>query len=214
MESLLFKSRAGDKFSPMKLIKRALGIYLQTKSQINRNHEYALIALHGDAVWVKDFTKDPKEVVNFLDDLSPKSFQCDSFDIGSLFEVISNHVVLPVVNDPTAVPPPFTARAILFYGRSHCVPSILNDEGFKLLNSSPYFFIDAFYVHEPASDDNKCEEVFNFLCDLDTKERSYIFEVAKNLTRVYDHIAQLLAHPLQRPYQKDLYFKINSLRDG
>lgn len=73
--------------------------------------------------------------------------------------------------------------------------------------------MDALYVHEPPSEENKCEEIFNSICDLDEKGLSYIFEAARNPTKLYDQMAQLLAHPLQRPVQRDVAYRLLNMAD-
>ena len=52
------------------------------------------------------------------------------------------------------------------------------------------------------------QEIFSTLCELDVKDLSYIFDTSRNQTKIYDYMAQLLAHPLQRPQQKDAFYKI------
>ena len=42
-----------DKFAPLRLIKRAIGIFMKNKRCVNSNHEYALIILQHTAHWVK-----------------------------------------------------------------------------------------------------------------------------------------------------------------
>jgi hypothetical protein len=42
-----------DKWTPLKLVKRALGFFLHSKSRINKSHEYALVILHNSAKWVR-----------------------------------------------------------------------------------------------------------------------------------------------------------------
>ena len=39
---------------------------------------------------------------------------------------------------------------------------------------------------------------------------SFVLEVSKNPTRLYDCMAQLLPHPLQRPLQKDVEYNIEA----
>ena len=46
------------------------------------------------------------------------------------------------------------------------------------------------------------------ICDLDESGQSYIHEVSRNPTKLYDCMAQLLGHPLQRPLQKDCDYDI------
>ncbi|KZC09030.1 BRISC and BRCA1-A complex member 1 [Dufourea novaeangliae] len=45
---------------------------------------------------------------------------------------------------------------------------------------------------------------------LDTANYSYILEVGKNAAKLHDNMAKLLAHPLQRPSQKDVCYTIYS----
>ena len=41
-----------DKFSPIQLIKRAIGIFVHSKHHIDPRHEFALIYLQDAAFWV------------------------------------------------------------------------------------------------------------------------------------------------------------------
>lgn len=52
--------------------------------------------------------------------------------------------------------------------------------------------------------------MFDEICVIDDKGLSYVFEVSRNPTKLYDCMAQLLAHPLQRPLQKDVNYSIES----
>jgi len=52
------------------------------------------------------------------------------------------------------------------------------------------------------------QSVFQQLCSLDVKGNSYVLEASKNPTKVFDCIAQLLAHPLQRPLQQELNYSL------
>ena len=52
------------------------------------------------------------------------------------------------------------------------------------------------------------QEIYNKLCGFDTRGDSYVVEVSKNPTKVYDSMAQLLAHPLQRGKQNELFYSI------
>ncbi|XP_060072613.1 BRISC and BRCA1-A complex member 1-like [Ylistrum balloti] len=213
MDKVTFRSRSGDKWTPLKLIKRALRLFLQSKSRINKKHQYALVILQENAVWVRDFSSNPREIINLLDDLEDTS-QCETLDIGSIFDIINSRVELPQVSgDPTILPPPYIVRTMLLLGRSQGTINMSDKETFRLLDSSPYFFVDALYVHEPPSEDNKCEEIFDCICDLDEKGLSYIFEAARNPTKLYDQMAQLLAHPLQRPLQRDIAYRLLNMAD-
>lgn len=207
MEQMKFLSRAGDRFSTLQLVKRTIGLFLQSKHRLDSRHEFGLITVHETATWFRDFTKDPRDISNLLEDLHG-TCECSAFDVGSLLKVILRQVDLPLMED-IALPPPYIVRVILIIGRSQN-KLILDHEVHKLLLLSPYLFIDVFYVHEPPSEQNCCEQIFDQLCSLDVKGQSYIFEVSKNLTKLYDNMAQLLAHPLQRPLQKDTSNRIRA----
>ncbi|OWF38176.1 BRISC and BRCA1-A complex member 1 [Mizuhopecten yessoensis] len=213
MDKVTFRSRSGDKWTPLKLIKRALRLFLQSKSRINKKHQYALIILQENAVWVRDFSSNPREIIHLLDDLEDTS-PCDTLNIGSIFDLINSRVELPQVSgDPAVLPPPYIVRTLLLLGRSQGTINMADKEMFRFLDSSPYFFVDALYVHEPPSEDNKCEQIFDCICDLDEKGQSYIFEAARNPTKLYDQMAQLLAHPLQRPLQRDIAYRLLNMAD-
>ncbi|XP_078036825.1 BRISC and BRCA1-A complex member 1 [Augochlora pura] len=71
-----------------------------------------------------------------------------------------------------------------------------------------YFFIDVLYIHEPPSSENVCEEIYAQMAKLDTANYSYILEVGKNAAKLHDNMAKLLAHPLQRPLQKNACYTL------
>ena len=52
------------------------------------------------------------------------------------------------------------------------------------------------------------QEIYKFINELDMKNNSYIFEVSRNPTKLFDSMAQLLAHPLQRQPQDMLTYTI------
>lgn len=207
MEQMKFLSRAGDRFSTLQLVKRTIGLFVQSKHRLDNRHEFGLVTVHETAAWFRDFTKDPRDISNLIEDLD-ETCDCSALDIGSLLKVILRRVELPVMEDPS-LPPPYIVRVILIIGRSQSKLE-LDHEVHKMLVMSPYLFIDVFYVHEPPSEHNCCEQIFDQLCSLDVKGQSYIFEVSKNLTKLYDNMAQLLAHPLQRPLQKDTSNRIRA----
>ncbi|KAK2167494.1 hypothetical protein LSH36_27g09102 [Paralvinella palmiformis] len=206
MEKDTFRSRSGDRFSQIKLAKRAIGIFLHSKHNINPEHEFAVILLKEQAIWMHPFTNNPDKVLAILEDFD-RGFPTETFDMTSLFDVIRKQVELPKLSDPSVVSPPYIVRALLIYGRSHCVPTYSNKQSLNILLSSPHFFIDAFYIHEVPAEDNQCEVIFDTLCELDEKGLFYIFEVSRNPTRLYDCMAQLLPHPLQRPIQLDACYR-------
>ena len=50
--------------------------------------------------------------------------------------------------------------------------------------------------------------IFDLLCGLDESGWSYVLEVSRNATKLHNHCGSLLAHPLQRPSQKDINYTL------
>lgn len=205
MEKKSFILRQGDKKTPMDLVVRALNIFLQTKRSLNSRHEFALMFLDNCAKWVCDFTGDPKRVMTFLDEMK-NCTEVEKCDLSTVFNEIACHILPADV--PSDTLPPYVIRVLLIYGRSYCEPSFGITKHQHALQSSDYFCMDALYLHEPASDENLCKSIFQQLCCLDVKGNSYILEASKNPTKVFDCVAQLLAHPLQRPIQQELNYSL------
>ncbi|XP_046740416.1 BRISC and BRCA1-A complex member 1-like [Diprion similis] len=206
-----FKLGTGATYMPMFLIKRVVEIFVGAKSMINRNHEFAIMTLCSDSIkWVCDFTANIKTVLNTLDSLAEEELNTDdtSFDLSQVFEALNTHTDLPRDTDSNDIPS-FITRAILIYSRSNCIPRFqTGNKFFELLSDNPYFILDALFIHEPPSSENMCEEVYNELTALDAKNLSYILEVGRNATKLHDNMAKLLAHPMQRPLQKNTSYTI------
>lgn len=210
MEKPSFRSRAGDKFSPKQMVKRAMGLFLNNKSRLDKKHEFALILLQDAAVWARDFTNNPRDILVALEDIVDTPYY-ESCEMSTVFDKIVEKVEIPPVEeDVSCLPPSHIVRLILIYGRNHCPLQFQKLDSFKLLTSSPYFFLDALYLHEPQTGENRCQEVFDSICDLDTSGLSYIHGASRNPTKMYDYMAQLLAHPLQRPQQEETAYRIGS----
>lgn len=201
MESLQFRMKIRDKVSFVTLIKKALGIFFRSKHMINPLHEYALMVLSNTAFWMSDFCSDPMKILTFVDDLSNPVI-CDTCELSSILDELQKHVVIPRVSDGCS--PPYIVRVILIYGRSMCIPQLNRKPHHYEMESSNCFCVDVLYVHDPPTCENNCEKIFEVLCDLDEFGTSYILEASKNPTKVFDCMAQLLAHPLQRCLQQDV----------
>ncbi|CAH1244138.1 BABAM1 [Branchiostoma lanceolatum] len=206
MSSRHVSSRDGSRFSPLSLAKRVIEIFVKTKSRMDRRHQFALLILHDAPTLVTDFTHDPDV---FCEDLRAQE---ETMECQTTFIQLAP---LPEIEEVEIIPPPYVVRVLLMYGRSHCVPAAPEDSQQMLgeLLQSPHLFLDALYVHEPPAEDNHSIEIFNAICDLDRKCLSYVYEVATNVTMFHNHMAKLLAHPLQRPTQSDTYYKLQSNED-
>ncbi|KAL1423475.1 hypothetical protein MTO96_021086 [Rhipicephalus appendiculatus] len=168
--------------------------------------------VHDQAVplWIRNFTNDPKEISNFLEDLN-ETRHCESCDLTGLFDAITEHTHIPEVGREGVFPPPFLVRTILIYGRSNSIPQVHSDlQMLKQMMHSLYFFLDILYVHEPLSETNCCQEIFNAFVALDDHLQSYMFEVSRNATKLHNCMAKLLAHPLQRPQQHIAHYKLKA----
>ncbi|XP_014676723.1 PREDICTED: BRISC and BRCA1-A complex member 1-like [Priapulus caudatus] len=197
-----FRAKDGSHYEPLTMLKRVIEKYVKLKHRINNEHEFALILITETAHWMYGFTSDVEEMVSMIEGLDPQQ-TCDSCDLSALFRVIFEHVQLPLVEKPSIVPPPYVVRVVVLYNRSHCMPLFQDGkEVLDMLQRSPYFFTDVIYAHDVPTNDNKCEEVFDALCTLDDIwQTSYLFEVDRNIARLHDTFARLLAHPLQRCHQ-------------
>lgn len=203
-----YKLADGTKFSALYMVKRALTLFLQNKHAIDIRHKFALVVLHESPIWLHDFTNNPKEIISELDDIDD-ALATSHCDLSLLFDLIAQQISLPSCSNPAVAPPPCVYRTILLYGRSQCLPQFLEGKGvFTHLIQSPHFFLDVLYMHEAPCDDNKCEGIFDILCGLDESGWSYVLEVSRNATKLHNHCGSLLAHPLQRPTQKDLRYTL------
>ncbi|XP_077500461.1 BRISC and BRCA1-A complex member 1-like isoform X2 [Amblyomma americanum] len=210
MEDMPFTFSDGSKHSPLFMIKRVIELFVHNKHKIDKRHEFALVVFHEVPLWVRNFTNDPKEISSFLEDLN-ETRHCENCDLTSLFDAISEHTHIPEVGREGAFPPPFLVRMILIYGRSNNVPTIhSNLQTLKQMMQLLYFFLDILYVHEPLSEANCCQEVFNAFIALDDYVQSYVFEVSRNATKLHNYMAKLLAHPLQRPLQHMAHYKLKA----
>eukprot|EP00118_Oscarella_pearsei_P009450 m.54519 g.54519 ORF g.54519 m.54519 type:complete len:192 (+) comp34376_c0_seq7:527-1102(+) len=125
-----------------------------------------------------------------------------TFDVSSLLSLAGDIVSLPDNSDPS-VPPPYVVRLILLYGRSHCHPSF--DAKQSSLFSSPYFFFDVLYIHQPPEQAPQCEKILDALFRIDSRDASYCLETSNNsnAVKLFNAMSLLLGHPLQRPLQME-----------
>lgn len=209
-----FKLSTGAKYMPLYMVKRVVENFVSIKSSIQRSHEYAIMTLNSEgARWICDFTSNVKTIVNHLDIIEEDIPEDDLhlYDLGQLFEKIQSKVPLSPKKQTGTCLPMFVTRVILIYSRSNDVPKFLTSKKhFDNLTEDWHFFIDVLYTHEPPSSDNLCEEIYTEMAMLDTENYSYVFEVGRNAAKLHDNMAKLLAHPLQRPSQKDTRYTLYS----
>uniref|UniRef100_T1JKD2 BRISC and BRCA1-A complex member 1 n=1 Tax=Strigamia maritima TaxID=126957 RepID=T1JKD2_STRMM len=145
-------------------VKQAVIMYIHTKHLIDPRHQFALVLLSDQAVWLGDFSNDPQMIIGLIKEVHD-TITCDSMRILPiptrlpLMEVTMERVQLPQVKFSDVIPPDYIIRAILLYGRSQCIPQFDFDQvAQKDLLESKYFFLDTIYLHKKAVDGNKCED--------------------------------------------------------
>ncbi|XP_020896474.1 BRISC and BRCA1-A complex member 1 [Exaiptasia diaphana] len=216
MNEASFHSRTAPERTAYQFVRKASQMFVKNKAYLNPSHEYGIIVLEDEASWYQQFESNPDTVCTVLDHLTPNEQETkETFDMESLFQAIQGRIVLPELEDPH-LPPPYVVRVILVYGRSLCSP-VISSHGNQILRSlmqSPYFFFDVLYVHQLPSENNRCESIYDTFCELDEDEVGYMLEVSRSTTRLFDHMAALLAHPLQRPIQRDTYYMLTLKTDG
>lgn len=208
-ENTFLKSKDNKPHSLLSLWKNALELFVWNKSLINSKHEFAIILLEDkEAVWLMDFTSDAKMICEAISALAASSTTTtDVFDISVLFQTIVDKASPPPSTNPTPLlPPDYITRCILLYGRSSTIPVYRGDPQHRQqLISSPYFFLDIIYGHEaPELMSNNCETIFNILAELQPHHKTMVLDIWHNATRMFDHMARLLPHPLQRPPTCDI----------
>ncbi|XP_041971021.1 BRISC and BRCA1-A complex member 1-like [Aricia agestis] len=201
----MYRLGDGSTYIPIDMLKRVLDFFIHSKSAINKRTEFALLILKDDdSHFVQDFTNHTKDIINAIDIVKSEESTKDNFDLQGIFETIAEKIVIPAYNEAKCLePPPYVVRMLMVYARSNCLPTInVKDPYFELLRKNPYLYIDILFAHEENCALYKCEEVYDALQDLDNGY-SYVFEVSRNATKIHDCVAKLLAHPLQRPLQKN-----------
>lgn len=197
-----FEFESGARLFPLQVIKKVVQIFIDLKGTMNKNHEFAIMKLtENSAEWICNFTNNSKTLMNWLESIDEitEDQNLGDFDLAQCFNVLDSNIEL----DYSSKPPDTITRVILIYSRSHCIPFQSDVKYFTSLMENPHFFLDVMYVHERANGENECEEVYLPLGQLDIKQNSYIFEVARNAVVLHNTMAQLLKHPLQRGKQPE-----------
>uniref|UniRef100_A0A3Q2R1H1 BRISC and BRCA1-A complex member 1 n=1 Tax=Fundulus heteroclitus TaxID=8078 RepID=A0A3Q2R1H1_FUNHE len=198
----------GSKTNALNISQKMIEMFVRTKHKIDKRHEFALVVINDDALWLSGFTSDPRELCSCLYDLETNV--CESFNLEDLLNVIRQKIELPLMENVQTIPPPYVVRTVLIYSR-HAGPivSLLPQ---KMLQS-PYFFFDVVYLHngmEEQGDETSWRDNYTSFCSLDSKGMCYRFEVSLSGPAIELHncMAKLLAHPLQRPFQSHASYSL------
>ncbi|KAM8874613.1 BRISC and BRCA1-A complex member 1 [Spinachia spinachia] len=211
MYLLKLESFNGSKTNALNISQKMIEMFVRTKHKIDKRHEFALVVVNDDALWLSGFTSDPRELCSCLYDLETNV--CESFNLEDLLNVIRQKIELPSMDNVQTVPPPYVVRTVLIYGRHagqlHFSPS----EAVGKMLQSPYFFFDVVYLHngmEEQGDETSWRDNYTSFCNLDSKGMCYRFEVSLSGPAIELHncMAKLLAHPLQRPFQSHASYSL------
>nr|XP_046247422.1 BRISC and BRCA1-A complex member 1 [Scatophagus argus]XP_046247423.1 BRISC and BRCA1-A complex member 1 [Scatophagus argus] len=201
----------GSKTNALNICQKMIEMFVRTKHKIDKRHEFALVVVNDDALWLSGFTSDPRELCSCLYDLETNV--CESFNLEDLLNVIRQKIELPLMENVQTIPPPYVVRTVLIYSRHAGQVQFSPSEAFSKMLQSPYFFFDVVYLHngmEEQGDETSWRDNYTSFCNLDSKGMCYRFEVSLSGPAIELHncMAKLLAHPLQRPFQSHASYSL------
>ncbi|XP_056270569.1 BRISC and BRCA1-A complex member 1 [Pseudoliparis swirei] len=211
MSSSNLESFNGSKTNALNISQKMIEMFVRTKHKIDKRHEFALVVINDDALWLSGFTSDPRELCSCLYDLETNV--CESFNLEDLLNVIRQKIELPSMDNVQTVPPPYVVRAVLVYSRHAGRLQFSPSEAVSKMLQSPYFFLDVVYLHngvEEQGEEASWRDTYTSFCNLDSKGMCYRFEVSLSGAAIELHncMAKLLAHPLQRPFQSHASYSL------
>ncbi|XP_010870870.2 BRISC and BRCA1-A complex member 1 isoform X2 [Esox lucius] len=201
----------GSKTNALNISQKMIEMFVRTKHKIDKRHEFALVVVNDDALWLSGFTSDPRELCSCLYDLETNI--CETFNLEDLLSVIHQKIELPMMDNIQTIPPPFVVRTLLIYSRHAGQLQFNPSDAVNKMLQSPYFFFDVVYLHngaEEQADESSWKDVYTSFCDLDTKGTCYRFEVSLcgPALELHNCMAKLLSHPLQRPFQSHASYSL------
>ncbi|XP_033936797.1 BRISC and BRCA1-A complex member 1 [Pseudochaenichthys georgianus] len=201
----------GSKINALNTSQKMIEMFVRTKHKIDKRHEFALVVVNDDALWLSGFTSDPRELCSCLYDLDTNV--CETFNLEDLLNVIRQKIELPSMDNVQTVPPPYVVRTVLIYSRHAGQLQFNPSEAVNKMLQSPYFFFDVVYLHngvDEQGDETSWRDNYTSFCNLDSKGMCYRFEVSLTGPAIELHncMAKLLAHPLQRPFQSHASYSL------
>lgn len=201
----------GSKTNALNISQKMIEMFVRTKHKIDKRHEFALVVVNDDALWLSGFTSDPRELCSCLYDLETNV--CESFNLEDLLNVIRQKIDLPSMENVQTIPPPYVVRTVLIYSRHTGQLQFNPSEAVSKMLQSPYFFFDVVYLHngvEEQGEETSWRDNYTSFCNLDSKGMCYRFEVSLSGPAIELHncMAKLLAHPLQRPFQSHASYSL------
>ncbi|KAM9832090.1 BRISC and BRCA1-A complex member 1 [Neosynchiropus ocellatus] len=201
----------GSRTNALNISQKMIEMFVRTKHKIDKRHEFALVVINDDALWLSGFTSDPRELCSCLYDLETN--MCDSFNLEDLLNVIRQKIELPSMENVQTIPPPYVVRTVLIYSRHAGTLQFNPSEAVNKMLQSPYFFFDVVYLHngvDDQGDETSWRDNYTSFCNLDSKGMCYRYEVSLcgPAIELHNCMAKLLAHPLQRPFQSHASYSL------
>lgn len=202
----------GSKTNALNISQKMIEMFVRTKHRIDKRHEFALVVVNDDSLWLSGFTSDPRELCSCLYDLETNV--CESFNLEDLLNLILQKIELPSMENVQTIPPPFVVRTLLIYSRHAGQLQFSPSDAVSKMLRSPYFFFDVIYLHNGADEQmdehNSWRDTYEAFCSLDTKGMCYRFEVSicGPAIELHNCMAKLLCHPLQRPFQSHASYSL------
>uniref|UniRef100_A0A3P9KVG9 BRISC and BRCA1 A complex member 1 n=1 Tax=Oryzias latipes TaxID=8090 RepID=A0A3P9KVG9_ORYLA len=203
----------GSKTNALNISQKMIEMFVRTKHKIDKRHEFALVVINDDALWLSGFTSDPRELCSCLYDLETNQDVSSPIFVLPVCLFSRQKIELPLVENVQTIPPPYVVRTLLIYSR-HAGPLQLNlPEAVSKMLQSPYFFLDVVYLHngvDEQSEETSWRDNYSSFCNLDSKGTCYRYEVSLSGPAIELHncMAKLLAHPLQRPFQSHASYSL------
>ncbi|XP_062868680.1 BRISC and BRCA1-A complex member 1 [Trichomycterus rosablanca] len=201
----------GSKTNALNISQKMIEMFVRTKHKIDKRHEFALVVINDDALWLSGFTSDPRELCSCLYDLETNV--CEAFNLEDLLSTILQKIELPTMDNVQTIPPPFVVRTLLIYSRHAGQLQFNPSDAVNKMLRSPYFFFDVIYLHNGADEqmeDSSWRDIYESFSNLDSKGMCYRFEVSLSGPAIELHncMAKLLCHPLQRPFQSHASYSL------
>ncbi|XP_028818489.1 BRISC and BRCA1-A complex member 1 [Denticeps clupeoides] len=201
----------GSKTNALNISQKMIEMFVRTKHKIDKRHEFALVVVNDDALWLSGFTSDPRELCSCLYDMETNI--CEAFNLEDLLNVILHKIDLPLMENVQTIPPPFVVRSILIYSRHAGHLQFSPSEAVSKMLQSPYFFFDVVHLHngaEESGEESSWKDIYSTFCSLDSKGMGYRFEVSLSgpALELHNCMAKLLSHPLQRPFQSHASYSL------
>jgi len=174
MDSLEFNRGKATKYTRLDLVKSALKSFVQLKQKMNPEHQYGICIMTESSSWYCDPTEDTSIFLSKLNNLSTAQ-EFNSFNVSSIFDLMNARY--PDIITTRAQDPSHIYRVIFIYSRSNVLPLFSTKELANKFLDSPVFFFDCLYLHQKPTKDNRPQEVYDKITEIEGQHKNcYFFE--------------------------------------